>query len=78
MYTYFGLVNFCNYLLILHFPCRTVLNAEKHSADSDTSMAALIFGSFGNFLLMFLGSAIIGVVFALISALVGYFERESH
>lgn len=34
------------------------------------SVAALIFGSIGNFLVMFLGSALIGILFALVTALV--------
>lgn len=48
---------------------KTVLNAEKMQGRADVSVAALIFGSLGNFLLMFLGSAIIGILFALVAAL---------
>ena len=53
--------------------CRTVLNAEKMQGRADVSVAALIFGSLGNFLLMFLGSAIIGILFALVAALVSVY-----
>lgn len=47
-----------------------MLNARKHQGDADTSVAALVFGSVGNFLVMFLGSALIGILFALVTALV--------
>ena len=47
-----------------------MLNARKQQGNDNMSVAALIFGSIGNFLVMFLGSALIGILFALVTALV--------
>ena len=67
-----------SFVLLPIFHCdslRTVLNAEKMKGRPDVSVAGLIFGSLGNFLLMFLGSALIGILFALVTALVSIPDR---